>query len=487
VDARLREAFDALAERAPDFDATAAASGRTWIQAKREQHRARAGVAGAVVLILLAGAALTVLAGTGERTQPSKAPAYHPSTLAIPDRIWTPSPWTPGTDNAGPPGPLALLSYAPRHTSWFHTDQSALFGVSAATGTYRFLDLPDADQRDGSAATVALSPDGTSIGFWTLGHTSGRPGGNADTGFAVYDTVTGTVTTHSVPTRYGLDPSWMTWTADSSRLCLDYSQWDTEASDGGFASGGAAECWNPRTEATTTLGSAFGSLGQAPARDRQGLTRFVPSGESTSAGDTLDTVDPSTGRASQLTLSRPGMLGAMRSPNGSVLAYEDASTTRPAGDVVSTDGFDGAGAALLLVARAPDAPAAVWPASVLHLNSRMSQIVGWIDATHLLVEIHSPRINELYGPAQYVSVNVVSGQLTTVIHASADLSMTFATALLGHRFVQGKAPPSRFDPRIVPVAVGSVLLLALLVGGALLGRRLRVRRRLTRAQPGVGP
>ena len=73
------------------------------------------------------------------------------------------SPWTHPFD--GPSGSLVTVITAPRKTL-LHTT-SGLVGVTASTGTYGFLELPDdAALSPGVDDQFALSPDGRRLAFW---------------------------------------------------------------------------------------------------------------------------------------------------------------------------------------------------------------------------------------------------------------------------------------------------------------------------------
>jgi hypothetical protein len=140
----------------------------------------------------------------------------------IPPSIGQPGDSVPGTDSAGPLGRLAVLWSTNRD------GRPALFGISARTGQYRFLDVP----RLASPEQVALSPDGRRVAYWLAGSVPGKPVPGDPTGLrwktvvgiAVYDTVTGHTVRQEVETEHGLMPNGLWW-ADDDQLVFSYGLW----------------------------------------------------------------------------------------------------------------------------------------------------------------------------------------------------------------------------------------------------------------------
>ncbi len=255
---QLREAFRELADEAPNLDATAASSSRTWRRARAARRRGIMAVSLAVIAVLISGVFVAVGLSGITKPAPAGPVPYDESKLAIPNHLWLPSPWTPGTADDGPLGPLALIGHAPRHTSWFHSEQSSLFGVSAATGTYRFLDLPGAVDE----ANAALSPDGRRIAYFSSGDVPGL--GNTVTGYSVYDTTTGAVSTHLVASRFGISPNGVTWSGDSGSVVACMSRNLAEPSTSRQM---PAEIWRPGTSQAKAASSTvcdFQDMNPAP-------------------------------------------------------------------------------------------------------------------------------------------------------------------------------------------------------------------------------
>lgn len=218
----LREALDALAREREPLGDRAAAPEELWGRGVRRKRARTAVTALVAVLVLAVGAGVgSWLPGALPR---GIAPAASHGELRVPRTVATPSPWASGTAEAGPPGRLAVVWSAPRHTSWSHVEE-APFGISAATGGYRFLDLPHLAGLD----QLALSPDGRYLAYWTTGTVGGSPLPPAATvtrmrvvtGVAVYDTTTGRVVRDAVSSRHGIDPQGLQWVGDNA-LVLSY-------------------------------------------------------------------------------------------------------------------------------------------------------------------------------------------------------------------------------------------------------------------------
>lgn len=452
---QLQAALRDLAEDAPRVDNTVAASERTWRRARQARRRGVVAVSLAVFAVLIGGVFVAVgLSGIGWPA-PAKPGPYDVSKLAIPDKIWTPSPWTSGTDEAGPLGPLALIATAPRQTSWFHTDGYALFGVSAATGAYRFIDLPGADIGFAGDTEVALSPSGTKIGYWILGDIATARSQPNDVGFAVYDTVTGHVTRHLVPSRYGLSPDWLVWSADSSRLVANFGKWAKGGSRNGGARGPSwpAVSWDPVTGDVISLGSLSSLYG--PFSDGAGIHGFT----SEKSGVT---VNPLTGRRLSWRVAGPAGTGAMSltvSPDRERAAFE--------GYVPGTTGRSGGWS--IFVAASTMGVRSIWESRSLDNHAPQTEVLGWVDATHLLVRVWTSSRSSFLARQRIAVLDVDTADLQTVIQVegSQGTLATFANGLIDRPFVSRAQPPSIRDPRtpakIIAWTAGFALLLGVVV------------------------
>lgn len=215
----LRDALQTLArEREPAPEEVSPEE--LWGRGVRRQ-RLRVAVTGLVALLVLAAGV-----GLGSWLPGALQPDVMPSTPhgqpRIPRSLGQPGDSAPGTDQAGPLGRLAVLWSTDRD------GQPALFGISATTGQYRFLDMP----RLASPEQVALSPDGRRVAYWLSGNVTGQPVPGDPSGLrwktvagvAVYDTVTGRTVRREVGSEHGLMPNGLWW-ADDDQLVLSYGFW----------------------------------------------------------------------------------------------------------------------------------------------------------------------------------------------------------------------------------------------------------------------
>ncbi len=156
--------------------------GDLWDTGRRLHRRRRIGT---MAVVGVCGLLLAGLGWVDHREQRAVAPASGEAPLAMPDHVHDVSRWLPGTD-AEPFGPLVAIKRAERG-EWFGSPLDWV-GVSATTGEYRFLDLPDA-AGDGYDAT--LSPTGRYVAYWIGGDVAEPRPGEPDpvVGFAVYDLV----------------------------------------------------------------------------------------------------------------------------------------------------------------------------------------------------------------------------------------------------------------------------------------------------------
>lgn len=180
-------------------------------------------------------AALTGLALAGAITS---HPASADTAPAIPERLVTPDPDLPTLGEAGPIGRLAVVFGAAQAAETTSGLRSGLVGVSATTGEYRFIDLPDrAYAENGGVDFIELSPRGRRLAY--------RIGGPARVnGFAALDTVTGRVTTRRVPSRFGLSARVITWVSEQT-LLVRYAK-SQRSEEGGLEPGRARYYrWTP--------------------------------------------------------------------------------------------------------------------------------------------------------------------------------------------------------------------------------------------------
>lgn len=316
---------DRLADLAEDAPTTVGTGRDLWRQGvRRRRRRTAAGVGVAATVVALVGV------GLPDVRTPEPAPADSSfSELHLPRTVYAPDPWTEGTAEAGPPGPLAAIGYAQRNLAEGVLDVRevfTLFGVSAVDGRTVFLDLPASTDGTGSTrlgyGVSSLSPDGTKIGYVRYEEGPGRDGELGRdpftdeteqvhvVGWNVYDTLTGEVTELRVPGMpeiRGTDMFELEFSGDSQYLLTNFSLTGSQRSrDDSFVA------WDVDTgEQHVVEGTGHHWLPEpAPA----------PTGVAWTRGRQIFHVDPSTGERSTLTAPRE-LVTASFGPDGRAIAY----------------------------------------------------------------------------------------------------------------------------------------------------------------------
>jgi hypothetical protein len=260
--------------------------------------------------------------------------------------------------------------------------------VSARTGEYRFLDLPGRAFEAGSAA-LALSADGRRLAYAIADERfdDQRLGGPGRVGgVAVYDSVTGRITTHRVESRLGLSLRGLAWAGTT--VWFDYFEIDEVRGDGfSRSSGGGTFRWS-----FSGTGVASGEPQLLP-----GTERIAPSSPGAAPGgfivgvgqrDFRVVVKDTVSHAFQLDADLEG--APALSPDGRTvvgLGTSDPSTsdgTAPpimAGTLPVTGAFDRGLVHLRAV-----------PGVTAH------EVLGWRDATHVVAMTYGnqgPRIDSI--------------------------------------------------------------------------------------------
>jgi hypothetical protein len=252
----LHDRLEDLAEDAP----AALPVPDLWQRGVRYRRRRRTGTA---VVISVAAAALVVLGSvTWLRSPAAVEPLPANSPGGMPDRLYAPSPWLPGTDGAGPLGIIASLIGADRG-HWTGTQTREVVGVSATTGEYRFLDLPDLAPHAGELHDYALSPDGRWVAYLYRDSHSDAPD-RAATGLALYDAATGAVRRQPLPGQLGITSDRLLW-AGSDVVVLSYGSITDQS--GNMSVGQPLEVWNVHVDGSRTLpdsGEVDDVLGAGP-------------------------------------------------------------------------------------------------------------------------------------------------------------------------------------------------------------------------------
>jgi len=448
----LATALRELADRPQPAGGTDAAD--LWQRGRRRVHRRRAIAAG------IAAVALAVV-GIGTLVVPEPVvvmPAGEVHTPGFPERLYSPSKWLASTDDQGPLGQLALVSTAGRGS------RLGVFGVSATTGEYRFLDLPGWVE----GSPTSLAPDGKHVAYWTTGRTLKAPypdpeleGLGADqaiAGMAIYDTVSGAVQRTKLLTTHGMRGQQLFW-IDSATVY--FGDWQLKTRTGSsrsqFLAVSVGEPKARYVDVTTAAmidgyRNADGSI-LAPREDAlaDGLTWDNSRGQAPGAGGS-----PS--------VRLPAKLPEKYATGGTVsYGYVARAGTR----VVVTVDAAGRLSNPVLVGDID------WDGMVARLRVaghgfENARVLGWHDDHTLLA----------YGTDRNVgilaSIDVRDGAVTTISRDrrgwATDLSP--ATDVLRGELVPGREPPTPMDPRLrngLVVAGGLAL-----AGGALwLARRRR--------------
>ena len=440
----LLEGLRDLADTAP----LAAPDPGLWDVARRYHRRRRTGSLGIALVMVLA--ALGILGLGWQRAGDGPQPAAPGAAPALPTRLVTPSPWLLGTDDEGALGPLAVVMTAERG-SWTGTERSDV-AVSALTGEYRFLDLPD---RADITEVVALAPDGRHLAYWYTGPTTGVPNQPAGpvAGVAVYDTSTGEVQRLPVPTAHGLAPQELVW-ADPERLVLGYGQWLSGRPDSRI--GGVSRntegllVWQPSSEqgVDTVLDARSYSMVQASNGDGILLVDLDRS-EAVVRLDGPQTLTEFNGLADGLQVNSTAI---------------DASGTRLAGPWGNRNPND------VRIARVRGGR--LVDRSVVPGSARTFRVNAWLDDDHIAI---TGRFGAGYDRAALSRVDVRTGESTLMTRFPVGTyggDAQFATGLLATPTVERPDPPRPIDPRLLTGLSVGVVLAGL---GALLAWRRRVR------------
>ncbi|MBU2075029.1 MAG: hypothetical protein KKE65_10445 [Actinobacteria bacterium] len=403
-----------------------------WDRARRYHRRRRVGTAAVAATCVLAVLALVGL-DTWQRS-PSIEPAAPGTDPALPARLWEPSAWLPGTDGE-PTGPLAALMEAERKS--LLSSGPGVVGVSATTGEYRFLDLPE-DAHE-SMVGHALSPDGAKVAYWLTGEPSGDPqthGGQSlpVVGVAVWDARTGAVVRHEVETEHGLAAYELLW-ADGDRVVLSWGQERVgdqapTRKQGGSMPDDGLRVWEPGTGEPTAIGLTW----TIDADSTNGRGQVLLSTNSRSV------LDLSTGRR-----TGPDRLGAKYggvsalSPDGRTVAYPKGASN-PNRLFLSEQGQE----------------------PRLLLDEKVWAAVGWRDEDTVAFVTRDTDLDPI--PATIETISLSTGDRTELIDAGTFQPWpgNLATDLLAVEPRDFAEPPSPWNPRIVAGLVGFAVLVALI-------------------------
>lgn len=423
-----------------------------WTRGRRYQRHRRTGTA--VIAGVAAMLVVVIGAVTWQRSAPPPQPVPAGAPAGLPSRVHEAGPWLPGTDTAGPPGQVVAVLSAERG-GWFGAAMGTV-AISATTGEYRFLDLPDrADHTE-----VALAPDGRHLAYWLTGETTQTPNTNGDyqevaAGVAVYDTLTGEVVRHPIETAHGLQPEQLAWVDDDS-LLVDHLQSrggdddsDMDQSSYDYAS---ALWWDLGADPRT-----FPAFDRSPGQ-------FL--GASTA------------GRIAYLTEDEDfvvldGAGGLRRWPVGASMGGQggiavDPSGTRVAG-VSSWGGRTPNRVATSVLPRDGEST----DFTPLPRSDRSFRVLGWSDDRHLMVERRVGKVRDCLCLGVYeMDADTGASEVVVDLPEGSFYGAQWATGLLGAPVVDRPAPPTPLDPRM---AAGLLVATVTAAGVALVLWRRRVR------------
>jgi hypothetical protein len=208
------EVVDRLERLAAQAPRTGIDADVIWQQGRRRRRgRQGAALAAAVAVGVLATAVTPTLL---DRAQPVGT-ADSRTTMVLPDVVRQPGAWEPAFPST--PGRLSAVGTGTRSSLW--SSRNAFWGVSAATGESRFLDLPDAAVDTGGKP--ALSADGRMLAYAVSGEVGEEPlaagGLGAEdvapvVGVAVLDLDTGHRDVWRIESDHGLWVGGMAWAGE---------------------------------------------------------------------------------------------------------------------------------------------------------------------------------------------------------------------------------------------------------------------------------
>lgn len=397
----------------------------------------------AAVTLALVG---LLLGGAWRAAQPPP-PAAPRGEVGLPDRLFTPSPWLP-TAQGGELGRLVALVSAEQGTWW--RGRPGVVGVSALTGEYAFLDLPNmADE------PVALAPDGRHVAFWTVGTPSGSPTVDPSgpiTGLSVYDAATGAVQHVEVPTEHGLEVGEGMFFADANTLVISLGQ-----ILGGV---GDPDMHQSSSRSMPTLVWRLGAAAPTPEEWDQRVDAMVPfvaarDGVVWADGRLVRAGTPPAVRAARI---GPGLVASHQTPV--VALGPDARRIARVGGA----GLSGRSPNRVTVWSVREGSDACCTRGVVVPGSRGTfGVVSWLDDEHLAV-MQGPLTDGGY-QVTLNSLDRATGEAALLVELdgppSGDLlAWQFAADLLTAPSVTGQKPPEPWDPRLVAAGVGCLLVAA---------------------------
>jgi hypothetical protein len=407
----LRDALDEIAsESVPPAPST-----DLWRRGRR-RHRVRQGASALAALAVLVG-----LGGTWSAMDESSggdiATPPDAESLSLPARVWRPSVWTQSTDDAGPPGAVAVV-FPSEHRSWFgRTDD--LVAVSALDGSYRFLSLPGEQ-----SGTAVPSPDGRYVLYTNLPH----PVHGFYEQVHVYDAKTGEVVDRVLGENVILSDETPRWLDDETVL-LDVCETSDVTRSGYSCSGLPYQLWNVVSGGVES--PAIRSF--EPSQLQPWGSRIVVAGKSVSELDR---------RTGETTVLFGGVRNVVPVANPSVTRFATLHDSAPnvSGDDDDTE---------LQWARVPgDGGRPVLRSTGL---TDAESIIGWVDDATVAIAKRVIDPEDDQASYRVEAVALLSGEARTLISFDSSFEgrpVGYASDLLTSPLTEGHEPPDPLDPRV---------------------------------------
>ena len=417
-----------------------------WGRGRRRQRRRTASVlAGIAAVGVLATAVTPVVL---ERIDPPAAASS--DRLVLPDVLREPGGWQPAFPAI--PGRLSAVGVGQR--SGLMSSSAALWGVSAATGESRWLDL--VGQAPGSSSPPRLSADGSRLAYWVTGPTSGEPVADRPTrqddtgavvpvvGVAVMDLATGEVSRWDVESEHGLSVHGLAWAGD-----VLWWQGGPMVSLGGGSSSAeiSTHTWDLSTDERVELGVRSGGNGQLLSQVGDAPGGFITLPRTFRLEQVTGAQAPEATRI-ELPADAPsaaGLIDPEMSPDGArvaalMLAYAPE--------------YDGAADQDLLVGTRSDGVVELEPVG----GVRAQAVLGWRSTTEVVLSSHTVIDDNGVATGQQVwSVDVTTGERTDLLDAVGALPVSVAADAWAAEVVDAPDAPFAPDPRLV--GLGATVLL----------------------------
>lgn len=453
MSARPTDVVDPLDRLASHAPATGLDPEALWSRGRRRQRRRAAAVVAGIVMagVVATGVTPSLLARVDRPVAASS------DQLVLPDVLEAPGGWAPAFD--GLPRRLSAVGVGQRAGLW--STSAALWGVSAATGEARWLDLPDAVPTAG--ADAQLSPDGRRLAYWVTGEVSGTPlsrGATEDdvpvVGLAVIDLATGEVQRWDVDSEHGLTVTALVWSGD-------VLWWQ----GGPVVPLGAGASTADLTTHTWDL--ATGERTDVSGKDPRAGVYLTQPGQAPDGFVTLPRtfqLEQVTGERAPVDLrvqlpsgapSTAGLVDAQMAPDGSRVAALMIADATSYDDTVSKE---------LVVGEVADGVVELAP-----VDGRSAQsLLGWRSEREVLVSSPTDIADGVVTSARVSSVDTTTGESSALLDVTGTLPVTVAADAWAGEVVAAPGAPFAPDPRVVGV---------LLLGAALVVWRVvvAVRRR----------